>query len=173
MDCSVWPTDDWLIFRGVMLTPHSLISMRPVRSLLKVMATNCREPDQGESHSYVKTIAAYTILYYSRTHQFLVETDSYTMGTEMSVNSTVLSLNKDHVLKAHTVLSFITWHGDSLDLTTYSEEEYTVLYFATCWLRTAMLTALFKLPAAYNRTKLLPYSVLTSESPQHEGSVAV
>ena len=56
------PESKRLSCRGVVLTPHSLLCMRPVISLLlNITATHCREMDQGEGHSDVKAIISYII----------------------------------------------------------------------------------------------------------------
>ena len=44
---------------GVTLAPHSLIYMRPLRSLLKVTVTHYREPHQGQGH----TVKFHRLLY--------------------------------------------------------------------------------------------------------------
>ena len=83
-------------------------------SLLKVTAIYYREPDQGEGHSHAKAIMPYIIPCSLRACKFLVKTAS-DMTTETRVISIVLSLNKAHILKATTVLSFIKRHGRFLN----------------------------------------------------------
>ena len=68
---------------GVSHWHHSLICMRPIRSLLKVTTTRCREPGQGEGYSHVKAITSSTILCSSWT-----STKTYKLSTK----TTALSL---------------------------------------------------------------------------------
>ena len=55
-----------LVESSVTLTPRSLLSIKPVNSLLKVMTAYHRKPDQGEGHSHVKTIASHIITCFER-----------------------------------------------------------------------------------------------------------
>ena len=74
---------------GVTLTPHSLVCMGPIRSLLKVMAAHHRKPYQGEGHLHVEAIASYITPCSLRACQLLIVTASYMTAGNWFVLSNV------------------------------------------------------------------------------------